>query len=696
MVLVCADVIAGLSQNNGLPEASDGQQENSQELQDKTSNNRDGKHPSRAERKNKSISTAKSTNPMIAFDRLDSLSSVHSQLDSLLSSSSPPQSIFVQSTSNLDFTLQLLQQLLENSSSPLPNYLQVNLDEILSSRNLFQSILNHFANWYPPFHLTNIQSWNGQTNIDKSNPSGFIWDYSQIAKDLKPNKSKGLLSQRKSSSFDGFCEGLRVICNQLSSDQPDQLSSECLSKFPRFIILNKPELLRSWKEFNILTSFTRLPEFSGCSVHVVFVSALPWPKLRPRYGALDPVSISIPRLSEHDLIQILTHDEPPDVIEISTQELSNQLKEVFREFVTFIVATFNSQTSADLYELSILVNRLWPDWITRMNESGFSFKDVSKMILLSRPTIELEQKTYGSPVWHLPSFLSKPPGLDDSSLSVSDDEDLSTYEGETGSSKKQIDPSPKKSTLLLSPSKTRVNQLSQTPFSTPSKPRHYLSIFSPSLTNPSSQPGSASNRHRFTTHLTPITPRVQTIKFHSLIDKGPVMYQRQKTTDTLSLSLPVVARFLLVAAFIASFNPARTDLSLFLTSNDGIKKRQARGPRKIQPGQVIRAKIRQRLLGPKMFTIGRLLAIFNAITDQEGIKFNEIDVLQQIGTLIQFKLLLKSTASTSSGLPSQADRQLESIKLIVSNLSSSSETQILRICDSLQFNLVTRMWESED
>lgn len=42
------------------------------------------------------------------------------------------------------------------------------------------------------------------------------------------------------------------------------------------------------------------------------------------------------------------------------------------------------------------------------------------------------------------------------------------------------------------------------------------------------------------------------------------------------------------------------------------------------------AKIRQRLLGPKMFTIGRLLAIFNAITDQEGIKFNEIDVLQQV------------------------------------------------------------------
>ncbi|KAA1087292.1 hypothetical protein PGT21_028098 [Puccinia graminis f. sp. tritici] len=641
---------------------------------------------------------------MIGIERLNTVSSVYEQLDALLSSPSPPQSIYVQSASNLDFTLELLQQLLRNSSNQLPHpllpsYVQVNLDEILSSRNLFQSILNHFANWDPPYHLSNIQSWNGQTNINKSQPSAFTWDYSQIAHELKQNRSKGLLAQRKSSSFDGFCDGLRLICNELSAYQPHQSSSssEFLSKFPRFIILNKPELLRPWKDFNILTSFTRLAELSGCSVHTIFVSALPWPKLRPRYGALDPISIPIPRLSENDLIQILTYDGPPNVTEIYNQELKNHLKEIFQAFVRFIVATFNSQTSADLYELSILVDRLWPDWITRMDESGSSFEDTAKMILLSKPIIELEQKAYGSPVWHLPSFLSKPPGLDDPSASASDDEEMTAYEESSGSPKKQNDvSSPKKPTLLLSPSKTRVNQISQTPFSTPSKPRHYLSIFSPSVTNPSSQPGSASTRHRFTTHLTPMTPRVQTIKFTASIDKGPVMYQRQKTIDTLSLSLPMVARFLLVAAFIASFNPARTDLGLFLTSNDGLKKRKARGPRKIQPGQVIRAKIRQRLLGPKMFTIGRLLAIFNAITDQEGIKFNEIDVLQQIGTLIQFKLLLKTTSSTSSSLISQADKQLESIKLIVSNLSSSSETQILRICDSLQFNLLNRMWELED
>jgi hypothetical protein len=68
-----------------------------------------------------------------------------------------------------------------------------------------------------------------------------------------------------------------------------------------------------------------------------------------------------------------------------------------------------------------------------------------------------------------------------------------------------------------------------------------------------------------------MTPRVQTIKFTASIDKGSVMYQHQKSIDTLYLLLPSVARFLLVAAFIASFNPARTDIELFLTSIDGLK-----------------------------------------------------------------------------------------------------------------------------
>ncbi|PLW51991.1 hypothetical protein PCANC_08417 [Puccinia coronata f. sp. avenae] len=639
---------------------------------------------------------------MLALDRLDTLSAVYHQLDSLLSSPTPPSSIFVQSASNVDLTLRLLDQLLTNRRRPLPSHIQINLEETLSARNLFQSILNHFANWHPPYSLSNIQSWNGQTNINKSDQAAFTWDYSQIGTDLRPTKSKGLLSQRKSSSFDGFCDGLRVICHQLSLNQHDQpSSSECLTNFPRFIILNKPELLRSWKEFNILTSLTRLAELSECPVHLIFVSALPWPKIRPRYGALDPLSISIPRLSEEDLIQILTNDGPADMAEIESPDLRAHSAEIFHAFVAFIVGTFNSQTSADLYELSILVHRLWPDWIARMDSSGFTFKDTSRMILLGKPTIELEQKTYGAPVWHLPSFLSKPAGLDDAPESNSDDEEMSVYEGSVASPKKQVEQlSPKKSSalLLLSPSKTRANQLAQTPFTTPSKPRHYLSFFSPSMSHPLSQPGSISTRHRFTTHLTPVTPRIQTIKFNAGIDRGaPAMYHRQKTLDTLSLSLPMVARFLLVAAFIASFNPARTDLRLFLTSNEGVKKRQTRGPRKIQPGQIIRAKILQRLLGPKMFTIGRLLAIFNAITDQEGIKFNEIDVLQQIGTLMQFKLLLKTSAgSAGSGVLSQADKHLESVKLIVSNLSSSSETQILRICHSLQFNLLPRMWESED
>lgn len=637
---------------------------------------------------------------MIGFERFESLATVYHQIKSLLSSPTPPQSIFLQSPSNLDLTLKLLEESLQDlrgtqtNSSRFPNHVQIDLDEILNQKNLFQTILNHLANWYPPFQFSTIQSWNGQvpchSNTDATVP---IWDFETISKqDIK--SGAGLLNQKKSHSFDGFCDGLRIITQHLSSS----------SRSPRFIILKRPELLRGWKELNILSSFTRLAELSGCSIHTIFVSVLPWSKMRPRYGSLDPITVLMPRLSENDLINVLMNDGPPYLSDLMNPVIKTQAMEIFEQFVRFIIAAFNSQTSADLYELSILVNRLWPDWISRMDESGFSAKDTAKMILLSKPMIEVEQKSYGSPVWHLPPFLTKPAALslEEPSTSTSDDEDTTVImPGQ--SPKKSLDLlSPRKSTdqgLLFSPSKTRVNQIAQSPFTTPSKSRHYLSIFSPSSTiHPSSQPpGSSaqSTRHQFAAHLTPaMSTRIQG---SSSLERGPVMYERQRFLDTLSLSLPVVARFLLVSAFIASFNPARTDLRMFLTSNEGVQKRKSRGPRKIQPGQVIRAKIRQRLSGPKMFTIGRLLAIFNAITDQEGIKFKEIDVLQQIGTLIQHKLLIKSNSySRSMTNSNQLDKQLESIKLIVSNLSSSSETIIIKIADSLKFNLLSRMSEAED
>jgi hypothetical protein len=46
-----------------------------------------------------------------------------------------------------------------------------------------------------------------------------------------------------------------------------------------------------------------------------------------------------------------------------------------------------------------------------------------------------------------------------------------------------------------------------------------------------------------------------------------------------------------------------------------------------------------------MFTIGQLLVIFNAITDQEGINFNKIDLLQQVRSIPSLLPILEPIAN---------------------------------------------------
>ena len=68
------------------------------------------------------------------------------------------------------------------------------------------------------------------------------------------------------------------------------------------------------------------------------------------------------------------------------------------------------------------------------------------------------------------------------------------------------------------------------------------------------------------------------------------------------------ARFLILAAFLASYNPGKTD-RLFFSRGKGEKtrKRGAKGVARVE-------KLPQRLLGPKSFQVERMISIFQAIT----------------------------------------------------------------------------------
>lgn len=108
-----------------------------------------------------------------------------------------------------------------------------------------------------------------------------------------------------------------------------------------------------------------------------------------------------------------------------------------------------------------------------------------------------------------------------------------------------------------------------------------------------------------------------------------------------SLELPFYAKYLLMAAYLASYNPAKEDKRLFMKYHGKKTKRLADVKLKSKMSEKLNTQ-----LGPKPFSFDRLVAIFYAILE-EKVDFNS-NLLVQISTLVELQLL--STASDNSDL----------------------------------------------
>lgn len=106
-------------------------------------------------------------------------------------------------------------------------------------------------------------------------------------------------------------------------------------------------------------------------------------------------------------------------------------------------------------------------------------------------------------------------------------------------------------------------------------------------------------------------------------------------TFAQSFELPYYAKFLLISAYLASYNPPKEDKRLFMKNHGKQRKRLQQIKAK--------AKVNEKLntqLGPKIFTLDRLLAIFYAILEEKiGLTSN---LLAQIATLVELKLIAGS------------------------------------------------------
>uniref|UniRef100_A0A182N1E1 Origin recognition complex subunit 5 n=1 Tax=Anopheles dirus TaxID=7168 RepID=A0A182N1E1_9DIPT len=114
-----------------------------------------------------------------------------------------------------------------------------------------------------------------------------------------------------------------------------------------------------------------------------------------------------------------------------------------------------------------------------------------------------------------------------------------------------------------------------------------------------------------------------------------------------NLELPYYAKYLLIAAYLASHNAAKEDRRLFVKNHGKQRKR-------LQTVNA-RAKVTERMsikVGPKAFNLDRLLAIFYAILDEKvGLTCN---LLAQVSTLVHLKLLAYASSSPAAAASSSS------------------------------------------
>ncbi|TAQ90836.1 hypothetical protein B7494_g832 [Chlorociboria aeruginascens] len=118
----------------------------------------------------------------------------------------------------------------------------------------------------------------------------------------------------------------------------------------------------------------------------------------------------------------------------------------------------------------------------------------------------------------------------------------------------------------------------------------------------------------------------------------------------IGTQLPYYSRLLLVAAYLASYNPPRTDQLFFMKTSASKRRKRGGGTAlsKGRPGVTKHRKISRKLLGPQAFVLERMTAIFHALREDadatkrgKGVVSGAADIQMGIATLASMRLLIR-------------------------------------------------------
>lgn len=139
------------------------------------------------------------------------------------------------------------------------------------------------------------------------------------------------------------------------------------------------------------------------------------------------------------------------------------------------------------------------------------------------------------------------------------------------------------------------------------------------------------------------------ISTHSTTTNGsviPAALGTKRKVRFIAHDLPFYTKHLLIAAYLASYNPSRTDVTYFMKHTDKRKnKRRAPGATAGVTKSKHR-KISRHLLTPSPFSLDRLLAIFRSLLVETVPQV--ADLYTQIATLTSMRLLVRAGGVGSS------------------------------------------------
>ncbi|KAI9553362.1 hypothetical protein GHT06_021262 [Daphnia sinensis] len=278
---------------------------------------------------------------------------------------------------------------------------------------------------------------------------------------------------------------------------------------PICIVLDKAERLRDLNDGMLIPTLTKIPEYTGLNICIMFISEIPFEKFRCGTGSPDPIHIFFPQYSKEEILDLLMKECPqPDN------------SSLYQTYLSMILGVF-LVACRDYCELRYIASQHWDSFMEPINSGEID-------------------KTQSVKLW----------------------------------------------------------------------------------------------RH--------LEPKLRA-SLNQVYVRGP---DTCGTQIGLKMELPFFSKFLIIAAYLASYNPARYDRRLFVKAKEG-RKNKDKGLKSLKKQKLHNA---ARLMGPKVFPIDRLMAIFYSIVEERVTP--SLNIFVQISTLVSLKLLTHTgSAAMFQGVP---------------------------------------------